>query len=270
MNLGIAVVNYNRLGGTMACLESIRRFTSTPHRLILADDGSPDGSAAWARSRGYEVVGRSNRGVAWNYNRALYTLRDCDFIMLLENDMWPVAEGWELPWIQAAETWGHVNYAYECAEPAGGAGTGEDPWRCEQFGSQVVVTSQAAFKKVGYQDPRFYQWKYSNAHAEWTFRFEKALGWNRITPNTNAPCLRHGVKPMDLGSIYNPEGLRACDELLCRIVNEPPCRLPWLFPTQQIAFVGDLESEPKIELNPVLELGAEPSADPVPAATSNA
>jgi len=238
--LGIALVNYNRFGATMACAHSVRRFTSTEHCLVIADDGSPDGLKEYAKNQGFDVVGKYNRGVAWNYNRALYTLRECDPIILIEVDTWPIVYGWELPWMRAAAIHGQVNYAYDIEAPAAGNGTPDDPFLCERWGSQVVATSNAAFQMLGYQDPRFYQWKYSIAHAEWTFRLSRALKWKRATANDTPPCLNSGVNALKIGSVYDGTIVQQSSDLLCSIVDGPTYRDAWRDEQEQQEFLRDL------------------------------
>lgn len=238
--LGIGLVNYNRFGATMACAHSVRRFTASPHRLIIADDGSPDGLRSYAISQGFEVVGKYNRGVAWNYNRALYTLRDCDPIILVEVDTWPIVYGWEKPWVQAAWMHGQVNYAYDIEAPKAGDGTPERPFLCERWGSQIVATSALAFRLLGYQDPRFYRWKYSIAHAEWTFRLSRAFRWPRATVNDTPPCLNSGVAALRLGSVYNGNVVQESSDLLVEIVDGTTYRDPWRDDKEKHEFLSEL------------------------------
>ena len=237
--LGIGIITFNRFGGCFACCESIACYTRTPHQLIIADDGSQDGTAEHARRRGWNVVDGVNRGVAWNVNRALYALRDCDPIVLLDSDIWPTEPGWERPWIEAAQRWGHVNYAFESPPPVSGSGVPDDPFRCEAFGSGVVATTRAAFQLVGYQDPRFYDFKFSIAHAEWTFRFERALRWDRLTQNSTPPCLRHGIKVQNLGTYYQSDLVTQSSTIVSQTICEAPYRFPWRNDGEQAEFLAD-------------------------------
>src|SRR5690242_19355284 len=96
--LGLGIITYNRKEALQKCLERIRSFTRTPYQLVVADDGSEDGSAEWARAQGISVVTGQRRGVVWNRNRALAYLHEwttCDPILMLEDDAWPAEPGWE-------------------------------------------------------------------------------------------------------------------------------------------------------------------------------
>lgn len=182
-SLGIGIVTYNRLGALMKCVEAVERHTRTPFHLVIADDGSSDGSSAWARECGIPVVTGRNYGCAWNKNRALsYLLNEtrCDPILLLEDDCWPEIDGWELPWIQAARRWGHVNYMTPFIEShflLSGSGTVDDPYATSHVSGQCTVSTRSELEQVGYLDTRFGGW--GEEHVEWTQRFWRL---SRIKP----------------------------------------------------------------------------------------
>ncbi len=223
--LGIGIITFERLGGCAASIALVQQNTNEPFKLVVADDGSTDGTRDYCQKIGVDVVGRVNRGVAFNVNRALWALRDCDPIILIDSDIWPCQKSWEYPWIEAAKLWGHVNLGFTaiCGE-----GTAEDPFLCEDFGSGCVATSKYAFEAVGYQDPRFYEFNYSIAHAEWTFRYERYFGWKRATPNSTPPCLMSGVKLINLGTFNTPDIVKqSCDKMALINQSEPVYRHPW-------------------------------------------
>ena len=236
--LGIGIITYERLGGCAAALACVQQYTTCPYRLVVADDGSTDGTRSYCLRQGVQVVGRSNRGVAHNYNRALWALRECDPIILLDSDIWPTEYEWQKRWIDAAAMWGHVNF---CFDAVCGYGTAADPYLCEHFGCGCCATSAAAFRAVGYQDPRFYGIGFSIAHAEWTFRFEKHLGWKRATENSTPPCLRHGIRDVPLGT-FRDEGEVEESIMVMKEIDssEPVHRLPWRDQAEQDDFLSDL------------------------------
>src|ERR1700679_2523970 len=95
--LGIAVITYRRRDRFEPLMERLERFTETPHELVVADDGGHDGTVEWCRRRGARVVTGENRGVARNKNRGLFALASlgCDPILIVEDDVYPDAVGWE-------------------------------------------------------------------------------------------------------------------------------------------------------------------------------
>ena len=113
--VGIGIVTYNRKAILSDTINQVRALTRQPNAaLVVADDGSTDGTLAMLRDKQVPVVTGVNMGIAWNKNRALFTLShmlECETVILLEDDTMPNRSGWEAVWIQAAQRWGHVNFA---------------------------------------------------------------------------------------------------------------------------------------------------------------
>ncbi|MGP1255874.1 MAG: glycosyltransferase family 2 protein [Kiloniellales bacterium] len=84
----IVVVSYNTCRLTLACLNSIRRETGTPHRVIVVDNGSHDGSAA-SIAEGFPDVllirSEENLGFAGAVNLAAGRL-SAPWMLLLNSD----------------------------------------------------------------------------------------------------------------------------------------------------------------------------------------
>jgi hypothetical protein len=197
--LGIGIITRNRLSSLQRCIAEIQRYTVDPFFLVIADDGSEDGTVAWARDQGIPVVTGPRRGVVWNKNRALYFLQQhtrCDPILLLEDDAWPVRTGWDRVWTAAAMRWHHVNFsnAYNQHDPKfwpQGSGTSDDPYQSEMFGGQCSVTTRQALAEVGFLNSRFkgYGW----GHVEWTYRYRAHYSSNWGIAEATVPCLNHGI-----------------------------------------------------------------------------
>ncbi len=194
--LGIGIITRNRLPILQETIAELERLTEQPFNLVVADDGSDDGTVEWARSRGIPVVAGPRRGCAWNKNRALGFLArrtGATVFLLLEDDTHPTEAGWEAEWVEAAHRWQHVNYCYgfEPSAPPPGSGTAADPYRCCSFGGHCTVTTRAALGRVGYLDTRFrgYGWE----HVEWTWRFQLRYAPEWGPPADVVPCLDHGV-----------------------------------------------------------------------------
>ena len=157
--LGIGIVTRNRVRHLQRTIEAIRRHTSSPYALVVADDGSTDGTVELLDDLGIARVLGSHRGVSWNRNRLLYALTnvlDCDVALLIDDDCRPVSAGWELKWIEAVRRYGHVNYAGGWLSHAflGGVGSVAEPFRSSIITDQCVGFSREAVQRVGYLDTR--------------------------------------------------------------------------------------------------------------------
>lgn len=76
--IGIGVTTYNRPDLALFCLANIKRFTTEPYKLYIAVDSDND-----------------RQGVAKRKNECLKALEDCDYIVLFDDDCYPIKEGWE-------------------------------------------------------------------------------------------------------------------------------------------------------------------------------
>jgi glycosyltransferase involved in cell wall biosynthesis len=165
--LGLGITTYNRASRLAETLDAVARFTAAPHELMVADDGSTDGTPELLRRRRVPHLRGPNRGVAWNKNRLLYLLhavRGCDVVILLEDDTQPTALGWERAWIEAAERWGHANLAGDwfADRTVGGSGTPADPFRSPIVSGQCASFSRLALEAAGYMDTRFGRYGYEH------------------------------------------------------------------------------------------------------------
>lgn len=172
IKLGIGVTTYNRAASLKRTLDGILHYTRHPYTLIVADDGSPDGTLDLLRSRQIPHVAGPNRGIAWNKNRALFHLQEvarCDVILLLEDDVAPRHDGWEASWIEASRRWGHVNLAgpWFANLFESGTGTTDDPVLSTVLTGQCSGFSREALHTVGYMDTRFGRYGYEHCdHSE--------------------------------------------------------------------------------------------------------
>jgi glycosyltransferase involved in cell wall biosynthesis len=167
MRLGIGIATFNRRDVALATASRVMAHTLHPYTLMIADDGSRDGTAEALLAQRLTVVGGPNRGVAWNKNRILFYLMElarCDVVILLEDDTFPARDGWERDWIVAAARHGHVNLAAGPALAAvvGGAGTGEQPFLTPAVVSHCSAFAREATRFGGYFDTRFSGCGYEN------------------------------------------------------------------------------------------------------------
>ena len=92
--VGVVVPTYNRARLVIDTLDSVLAQTLPPHRLIVVDDGSNDGSPEtvkrWrARTKtdiDIRCVSLVNGGVSRARNRGLALLSDCEFVICLDSD----------------------------------------------------------------------------------------------------------------------------------------------------------------------------------------
>lgn len=98
-SVDVCVLSYNRIRFTQTCLEELARRTKHPHRIILVDNGSTDGTAEWlmetfGRSDLVDTLHRnpSNWGVHGGWNLALEYVRS-DLLVCVDNDIIP-QPGW--------------------------------------------------------------------------------------------------------------------------------------------------------------------------------
>jgi GT2 family glycosyltransferase len=245
--LGIAVVTYRRLDRLQRLLEAIARLTSAPHHLVVADDGSEDGSGDWCRSCGHTVVGGPNRGVAWNKNRGLFALATlgCDPLLLMEDDVYPARLGWERDWIEGTRTWHHLAYHHPKVAKGAvrGRGTPADPFVNSSATAQCLSVSARVLETVGFLDSRFKGW--GHEHAEWTSRIKRAgYGYRVITlPDGRRPkaqlYLSGGLLNDDASSFRDPEQVRRNRELASRLQHEPVFRRPWRTARERGEFLAE-------------------------------
>lgn len=169
--VGIGIITYNRRDLLQETIARVRKYTCRDDTdLVVADDGSTDGTVAMLRHDDVPVVTGVNMGIAWNKNRALYLLaqiRRCEVVLLLEDDTLPNRTGWERDWIEATSRMGHVNFAGDWLDKAGfvgGDGTADDPIMGRQITAQCAGYSREALDWAGYFDSRFRG--YGHEHVE--------------------------------------------------------------------------------------------------------
>ena len=128
-SVGIGIVTFNRKDIVASTIDRVRQFTRDPDAvMVVADDGSSDGTLEMLREKQVPVITGVNMGIAWNKNRALFLLShmlNCETVILLEDDTQPTRAGWEQEWITATRRWGHANFAADWMQEhfLSGAGT---------------------------------------------------------------------------------------------------------------------------------------------------
>lgn len=97
--LGVIILNWNGLSLLKQFLPAAVRYTCSPESdIIVADNGSDDGSMEWVAENYPEVIiyrFDKNYGFAEGYNRAI-SMADYPYTLLLNSDV-EVTEGWWQP-----------------------------------------------------------------------------------------------------------------------------------------------------------------------------
>lgn len=92
---GIAICTYNRAANLPAVLDHVLANKPEDARVVVCDDGSfDDTSIVMQRYPNVTYIKGPNQGVGANKNRALFALRNCDFLCILEDDLVPTVPGW--------------------------------------------------------------------------------------------------------------------------------------------------------------------------------
>ncbi|MGK7893773.1 MAG: tetratricopeptide repeat protein [Xenococcus sp. (in: cyanobacteria)] len=257
--LGIGLITYNRLDHLKNCVERIKRFTKIPYYLVIADDGSSDGSLEWCLNQELPVISGKNHGVVWNKNRALYALineTDAKCILLLEDDCWPNSEDWAQQWYEATYAWHHINFAHpntilsRTGSIITGTGTPENPYQSKLLTGQCTGCSRSAMDVVGYLDTRFRGYGYG--HVEWTRRFLKSELFKQGNGGTQAkpfiyPCIVGGLEPHDGLSFGTQEQLQYNNKVFQSVIKDSIYREPWNNEEEKLEFLQEVSSIPNLK-----------------------
>ena len=250
-SVGIGIVTYNRKDILNDTIDRVRAFTRQPDAaLVVADDGSTDGTLAMLRDKQVPVITGVNMGIAWNKNRALFLLShmlDCETVILLEDDTQPAGAGWEASWIKAAARWGHVNYARELMKAGftSGDGTAAQPYICKDVTAQCASYSSAALTYGGYYDPRFKGYGYE--HVEHSRRLVR-IGYGGTEERINGEeQVRFFLIKGDVAEVSSKSFVNSADEernlQLARVImGEQGYRAPWGEDKEMRQFRAETES----------------------------
>lgn len=104
--IGIGVTTHNRHSVAAATLDEIRKRMPPNARLVVVDDAS-------AQPPPFEVTHRftQNVGIARAKNKCLELLADCDHIFLFDDDTYPIANHWWVPYCTSPEP--HLMYIFQ-------------------------------------------------------------------------------------------------------------------------------------------------------------
>ena len=105
VEIGIGVTCFNRNTQIVDTIKRINEFTKVPFKLVVVDDGSkiPVAEATFRFEK--------NQGSPIAKNKCLELLDDCEHIFLLDDDTYPIKEGWEQLYINSGIK--HLNYTFK-------------------------------------------------------------------------------------------------------------------------------------------------------------
>lgn len=259
MKLGIGLITYNRINHLQNCIERIKKLTTIPYILIVADDGSKDGSANWCTQNGIAVISGTNRGVVWNKNRAIYAFMqytDVDCFVLIEEDCWPASKTWAQEWFEAAYYWDHINFAHPQTIVAkgssvikGGRGTPSDPYRSTLVTGQCTGCSRHGIDIVGYLDTRFRGYGYG--HVEWTRRFLRAgLGKKQSDGQSIYLSITGGLEPHDAPTNCSRQELERNRKIFEQVSTGSIYRLPWHNEAEKLLLISEVNQIHNFKIEP--------------------
>jgi len=247
IKIGVAIITYNRLKRLQGNIKNIKSFSNKSTLIVVADDGSKDGTKSWCDENGISCISQTNSGVVANKNRALYYLHEveqCDVSILLEDDCKPIAQGWDEAWALTALTWGHVNFAHKRVIAPNklikGIGEIYSPFISKAVTGQCTATSLTAFEKNGYLNPIFKG--YGCGHVEWTQRFVKQ-GFNGGMGNSPGfPCINVGLLSEDAPTHKSEDDIQRNQAIKKSLKSKQGYIYPWLDNNEKAVFIRVINS----------------------------
>lgn len=248
--VGIGIVTYNRRDTLLETLDRVHAHTRMPFVVVVADDGSDDGTADSVRAQQVVVATGPNMGIAWNKNRALFLLSavmQCDVVILLEDDSFPTEDGWEAEWVIASQRWGHANLGAPWLSDSflKGSGTVDDPYLSLDVTAQCSSFSRTALLYAGYFDSRFRG--YGQEHVEHTRRLLR-VGYGGTYEDISGEVrpiyklLRSSIEVLSGHSFSNPAD-RDRNWMLCRqLLFDEGYRMPWRDDTELAQFRAEMQA----------------------------
>jgi len=108
--IGIAISTHNRADVLSLALTQHMKFLPAGALVVVVDDGSKPAAVVPA---GVQLVRQeTSLGIVASKNASLTALMDagCEHLFLWDDDAWPIADDWHLPYIESPET--HLAYQF--------------------------------------------------------------------------------------------------------------------------------------------------------------
>ena len=184
MVCGICVITRNRpllLGTLLQALQDTTQYSSHTIKIVVGIDRDTVSTPVCV-SYGVPYVYAPVAGITANRNAAAHAVKDCDIIILFEDDFLPIKEGW-LDRIVEALAGGDIPFLFTLQKrlhhPA------ITTKQCKNAQIELYALSSAftiAFPRktletIGYWAPEFGE-RYGFDEAEWGLRAKKAYDWD--------------------------------------------------------------------------------------------
>ena len=99
----ILIPTWNNLGCLKLCVESIQKYSSQPHEIIIHVNDGTDGSLEWVKSQGLRYSHtEKNVGICLSVNN-LAAKASHDWLLYMNDDM-VVCPGWDVAFDEAIKT----------------------------------------------------------------------------------------------------------------------------------------------------------------------
>ncbi|MNX21829.1 Glycosyl transferase family 2 [compost metagenome] len=182
--LGIGITTHHRKAVLQETLEAIARHSTLPYRLAVVSDGSTDGTDDFLREfhpggacgAYHPLFPESRLGPARAKNACLQELRDCRFILLLDDDCRPRHDDWlEFFW-EAHQATGihHFSYLTEAhGSPAVHEREGRKVRAYPQSGGVLMTVSPRMLELIGGFSARYRGYGHY-FHASYSIRAHRA------------------------------------------------------------------------------------------------
>lgn len=109
--IGIAISTHQRPEILSRAIEQHMKHLPTGALVVIIDDGSVPAAVA---PEGFKLIRHEmSRGIVASKNASLEALIDagCEHLFLWDDDAWPIANGWHLPYIESPEP--HLAYQFQ-------------------------------------------------------------------------------------------------------------------------------------------------------------
>lgn len=157
MRIGIGITTYLRPDCLQKCVRSILKHTDMTNVTIKIADDSIE-----------------RKGVAFRKNECLRALKDCDYVFLLDDDCYPIKDGWIENWVSKCGNGKRSHYLYMDKNFHRVEGVYTDTSYWLDCGGVFMFMSKKDIEKVGAFNEKFDTWGFE--HAEWSLRCESHLG----------------------------------------------------------------------------------------------
>ena len=246
--LGIGIITCNRKDVLAETLARVREHTKAPVELVVADDGSGDGTDELVRARNIALVTGPNMGIAWNKNRALFLLaaiRQCDAIILLEETRFPPRTAGSSPGC------GRSSSGAMSISQAAGSGTASSadrgPWRirssARMSAPSAAVSRAPPCSTAAISTSRFRG--YGQEHVEHTRRLVR-IGYGGTYEEIDGEVrpvyhlLQSGIQVTNPNSFSNQSD-RDRNWLICReLLFDEAYRMPWRDDAEMMQFRAEI------------------------------